>query len=176
MSPTLVLNFDYLPLGYTTFARAVRLVLDGRAEIRLGEGIVRSVGLTLRAPKVIRLFKFVRLRRTRVPLTKRNVVLRDRETCQYCGYTGTRLTIDHVLPRSRAGRDVWENLVCACMRCNNSKGDRTPREAGMTLRRVPREPHPTTFMRASLRDASLDPFLFGETFGDDVGAIETVPA
>ena len=75
-----------------------------------------------------------------VPLTRRNVLQRDGHICQYCGFAGEPLSIDHVLPRSRGGGDVWENVTTACLPCNVRKGNRTPREAGMALRREPRRP------------------------------------
>jgi 5-methylcytosine-specific restriction endonuclease McrA len=67
-------------------------------------------------------------------------LLRDRNTCQFCGavFPSSELTLDHVVPRSRGGRSSWENLVACCYRCNNSKGDRTPEEAGLKLARRPR--------------------------------------
>jgi len=73
-------------------------------------------------------------------LSRKNILLRDRNTCQFCGrvFPGAELTLDHVLPRSRGGRSSWENLVACCYSCNNSKGDRTPEEAGLKLARRPR--------------------------------------
>jgi 5-methylcytosine-specific restriction endonuclease McrA len=89
---------------------------------------------------VIRLRQFVRVPYKQVPLTRRNVLQRDGHVCQYCGFAGEPLSIDHVLPRSRGGADVWENVTTACLPCNVRKGNRTPREAGMALRREPRRP------------------------------------
>jgi 5-methylcytosine-specific restriction endonuclease McrA len=74
-------------------------------------------------------------------LTRRNLLERDRHTCQYCNYRGEQLTLDHIIPRSRGGGDTWENLVTACVRCNVKKGNRTPKEANMSLRAQPRKPY-----------------------------------
>ncbi|CDN16190.1 HNH endonuclease family protein [Richelia intracellularis] len=74
---------------------------------------------------------------------------RDGHTCQYCGYTGDELTIDHVVPRSRGGGDSWENLVTACVRCNVKKGSRTPQEAHMLLRKPPRRPYSNLYFEVS---------------------------
>jgi hypothetical protein len=77
----------------------------------------------------------------KVALTKKNVLIRDDHSCQYCGLRGERLmTVDHVVPKSRGGESTWENLVCACMRCNNRKNNRTPHEANMALKKKPRQP------------------------------------
>jgi 5-methylcytosine-specific restriction endonuclease McrA len=81
-------------------------------------------------------------RRRRLPCSRRGVLLRDRETCQYCGAQPGRalLTIDHVLPRAQGGGTHWENVVAACEACNRRKGSRTPEQAGMALARPPRRP------------------------------------
>ena len=75
-----------------------------------------------------------------LPLTRRNVFHRDGHRCQYCGISSERLSIDHILPRSRGGPHSWDNVTTACLRCNVHKGNRTPREAGMLLARQPRRP------------------------------------
>jgi 5-methylcytosine-specific restriction endonuclease McrA len=90
-------------------------------------------------PAVIVLTRYVRVPGARrVPVTRRGVLRRDAHRCAYCGKGAT--TIDHVLPRSRGGADSWENLVAACLRCNNMKGDRTPQEMGWELRWAPQPP------------------------------------
>jgi 5-methylcytosine-specific restriction endonuclease McrA len=84
---------------------------------------------------------YIRRPMQRVALTKKNVLIRDEHACQYCGTRGERLmTVDHIVPKSRGGDSTWENLVCACMRCNNRKNNRTPHEANMSLQRKPRQP------------------------------------
>ena len=81
-----------------------------------------------------------KFRRTRVPLSRRNIYLRDRNICQYCGkkFPSSELSLDHVIPRSRGGGDTWENLVCACTSCNSKKADKMPAEARMKLIRQPK--------------------------------------
>jgi len=103
---------------------------------------VRTVRFELAVPRVIRLLTYDRLPKTRVRLNRRNLFARDENRCQYCGrkVRSTDLSIDHVLPRSRGGRTVWTNVVCACMTCNVRKGGRTPREAGMQMVREPKQP------------------------------------
>jgi 5-methylcytosine-specific restriction endonuclease McrA len=89
---------------------------------------------------VIRLLEYRRIPRQTRALSRKNILMRDRYTCQYCQRTlpSSELTLDHVVPRSRAGETTWENLVACCHRCNNHKGGRTPEEAGMRLVRAPR--------------------------------------
>lgn len=103
---------------------------------------VRTVRFEVAVPKVIRLLGYDRLPAQIVKLNRRNLFARDRNQCQYCGKTfpTSELSIDHVLPRSQGGQDSWENLVCACVKCNARKGGRTPPEAHMKLVREPVRP------------------------------------
>ena len=144
MTNVLVLNASYQPLQVTSVRRAVTLVLADKAEmVEPTQAVLRSQRITLLVPLVIRLVGYVRLPRgLSLPLTRRNVLLRDHFTCQYCGrQTGKEtLTLDHVTPRSCGGATAWENVVTACGPCNRRKADRTPAEAGLHLRRPPRAP------------------------------------
>ncbi len=135
----LVLNASYEPLNITTWRRAMVMLLKGKAE-GLEHDAAQPIRQDLLLPTVIRLRQFVRVPYRPLPLTRRNVLQRDGFTCQYCGFRGDPLSIDHVLPRSRGGGDVWENVITACVPCNTRKGSRTPREAGMPLRQEPHRP------------------------------------
>ena len=106
------------------------------------EETIRSVSLSIQMPAVVRLIRAVRRRRPVIRFSRINVMTRDGFTCQYCGVVlpMKQLTYDHVCPRSRGGRTSWENVVTACKRCNHAKGDRTPREAAMPLRKAPVKP------------------------------------
>ena len=139
MAKVLVLNASYEPLNITSWRRAVVLLLKGKAEQLENNGMYIYTEFPL--PTVIRLLYYVRVPYKEIPLTRRNILERDRHTCQYCGYKGDDLTLDHVIPRSRGGGDSWENLVTACVRCNVKKGNRTPKEAHMLLRSQPRRPY-----------------------------------
>jgi 5-methylcytosine-specific restriction endonuclease McrA len=103
---------------------------------------VRTVGLDIPVPRVIRLLGYDRLPRQEVKLNRRNLFARDRNQCQYCGrsFPTSDLSIDHVVPRRMGGGDSWTNLVCACIRCNAKKGGRTPDQAHLTLVRKPIAP------------------------------------
>jgi 5-methylcytosine-specific restriction endonuclease McrA len=139
MGHVLVLNASYEPLNITTWRRAMVMLLKGKAE-GLEHDPDHPIRPDLLLPTVIRLRQFVRVPYKQVPLTRRNVMHRDGHICQYCGFQGEPLSIDHVMPRSRGGGDIWENVTTACLPCNVRKGNRTPREAGMALRREPRRP------------------------------------
>lgn len=139
----LVLNASYEPLSLVSVRRAVVLLLREKAELlEVTQQMLRSSSQNIPVPLVIRLVHYVRLPHRKVPSTRSAVMLRDAYTCQYCGETPGRqyLTVDHVTPRSRGGKHEWENLVTACMRCNQKKGSLTPEEANMQLIRKPFEP------------------------------------
>jgi 5-methylcytosine-specific restriction endonuclease McrA len=140
MPRALVLNVTYEPLSIVASRRAACLVLDDKAELVEHDGTeLRSVSMSLPRPSVVRLRYLVRapFRRT-ASVSRRSIFARDDFCCQFCGCLAD--SIDHVLPRSRGGAHVWENVVAACRPCNLRKGDRTPEEAGMALARPPRMP------------------------------------
>jgi 5-methylcytosine-specific restriction endonuclease McrA len=142
----LLLNQNYEPLSVCRARRALVLVLLRKAEpVETYGAAVRAVSMSMPLPSVLRLNYYVRVRRREVPLTKRNVLRRDNNTCLYCGRRLAVMTTDHVVPRSLGGADTWENLVCACPQCNAEKGSRTPAQASMRLRRRPKTPHYITF-------------------------------
>lgn len=146
----LVLNATYEPLNVCTVRRALVLLLKGKAEVlEAGKGLLRSESMELSKPDVIRLVTYVRVPRDvhRRRITRRAVLARDGWTCQYCGDTRLKLTVDHVIPKSKGGGSDWENIVTSCAPCNRQKGDRLPREAGMHPRKTPRAPGPTIFIR-----------------------------
>ena len=103
---------------------------------------VRTMRSEIAVPRIIRLLGYDRLPAQMVKLNRRNLFARDRNICQYCGrhFATSDLSIDHVIPRTQGGQDTWENLVCACIRCNARKGGRTPDQAGMKLVRRPIRP------------------------------------
>ncbi len=144
MASVLVLNATYEPITVVSMRRAVILLLKEKAElIEAAEAQLRAEHITMRMPLVIRLVYYVRIPyRVSLPVTRRTVLARDHYTCQYCGKQASRkdLTVDHIQPRSRGGRTVWENVVTACRRCNGRKGGRTPAEASMGLRSAPTRP------------------------------------
>ncbi|MEO0326027.1 MAG: HNH endonuclease [Myxococcota bacterium] len=182
-TPVLVLNKSYQPVRITTARHAFLLLFGGRAQAlsrsyepydfaewaelpvddHEGPSLRTSSG-RLRVPRLVLLADYNRVPRTPLRLSRRNVFLRDEQTCQYCG-SGQDLTLDHVLPRSRGGASTWENLVACCRECNLGKGRRTPDEAKMPLRRKPVRPTWTVVVQLTGVEDPLpawEPFL-GET-------------
>lgn len=162
-SKVLILNQNYEPLAICGVEKAVILMFLGKAElIEAQQGkYVRSVSQRIPMPSIVRLGVYIRVP-YRVILSRKNVLRRDNFRCQYCGNIGQSLTIDHILPRSKHGEDTWENLVAACMPCNNRKGDRTPDEARMPLLRRPMRPNHVFFIRhiVGTVDDEWKPYLF----------------
>ena len=136
--PVLVLNASYEPVDITRARRAVVMLVKGVAVIEEAHDRYVHVGLPL--PCVVRLRQYRRLPSRIQTLSRRNILIRDGYTCQYCGakLINSGLELEHVIPRSRGGQSAWENLVAACRDCNKRKADRTPAEAGMKLLRQPR--------------------------------------
>jgi 5-methylcytosine-specific restriction endonuclease McrA len=159
----LVLNQDYRALSVCSVERAVILLFLRKAEM-----VYAVPGRHIRTsreqhpwPSIVRLKIYANVPYKKIMLTRRNLLRRDRNRCQYCA-SSEKLTLDHVLPRSRGGRDTWENLVTACMPCNNRKGNRTPEEAGMRLIRQPFRPSHVMFIRHIIGtlDDTWKPYLF----------------
>lgn len=139
--PVLVLNASYEPINICPARRALVLVLKGVAAAEeSAAGHLRSARAAMPLPSVIRLLEYRRIPHQTRALSRKNILMRDRYTCQYCQRTlsSSELTLDHVIPRSRRGETTWENLVACCHSCNNRKGNRTPEEAGMRLARAPK--------------------------------------
>ena len=140
-APALVLNLNYVPINVCTVRRAIVLVHKGKAELLENhQGQLHTVSSVIEAPSIIRLVYLVRRPLLPRKLSKKEVFLRDRFTCQYCGKKAEDLTVDHVVPRRQGGRNAWENVVAACNRCNLRKAGRTPVEARMTLGKAPKAP------------------------------------
>jgi 5-methylcytosine-specific restriction endonuclease McrA len=139
--PVLVLNASYEPINICAARRALILVMKGVASAEEQSPLaVHTSRAAMRLPSVIRLLEYRRIPHQARALSRKNIMMRDRYTCQYCQKVlpAGELTLDHVVPRSRAGETSWENLVACCHHCNNRKGNRTPEEAGMKLQRPPR--------------------------------------
>lgn len=140
------------PLSVITVARAMNLLLGGKAIIVEDTGkFIRTVRERFSVPSVIALKTYINVPRRRAHWSRKGVLIRDEYTCIYCGIRAGEMskntiinksdfTIDHILPRSRGGRDSWSNTACACAACNHRKGDRLPHEAGMKLRWEPKTP------------------------------------
>jgi 5-methylcytosine-specific restriction endonuclease McrA len=135
----LLLNQTYEPLGTVSVARAVTMVFKHTVTVEEwdGERILRTAREAYRVPSVIRRHTYINVRRRREAsgMKRLRIYMRDKFRCQYCGEkrTAADLTLDHIFPRSRGGDNSPLNIVAACVRCNNRKGNRTPDEARMPL-------------------------------------------
>ena len=149
MQHVLVLNASYEPLNVCTVRRAHVLLYKGKAEVveHLDQPLRSATG-TFIWPHVIRLIHYVRVPRAiQRKISRRALFARDGWRCVYRGTTNGRLTLDHVVPRSKGGESVWENVVTACAPCNLRKGDRTLEQVGMELKTLPRAPQPVLFIK-----------------------------
>jgi len=162
--PVLVLNASYEPINVCAARRAIVLVLKGVAMTEEENGhFLHAARVAIRVPSVIRLLEYRRIPHQSRALSRKNILLRDRNTCQYCStmLPSGELTLDHVIPSSRGGPHSWLNLVTACKRCNTKKGDYTPEEAEMFPMRRPYKPSYTLFLRdiSGMKQEEWDEFL-----------------
>lgn len=177
----LVLNRDYLALRVISVKRALCLLFKELAEvIHIEDGQylsydfddwctlsqlkrefepdshdwLRTVRFDIAVPRIIRLALYDRLPKQEVKFNRRNIYARDGNRCQYCGkkHSTSELSLDHVVPRSQGGRSTWDNIVCACLKCNIRKGGRTPAEANMTLITLPKRPKRNPVITMKLAD------------------------
>lgn len=158
----LVLNLDHTPVAVVPVQKAIVLVLMEKANCLSTYELlkIRTVSRSFEYPAVIRLVAYKSIPYKGVLLNRNNLFRRDNGECQYCG-NKRHLTIDHVIPRSKGGKTNWTNLVTACHRCNVNKGDKSPEQAGLTLRKEPFRPSLSYFLAeyAERQAAEWLPFL-----------------
>lgn len=154
MEQTLLLNATFEPLKVISWKRAMTMWCQGIVEIvETHDTEKRAVTFSFKVPSIVRLLRFVKVRNLHaVKFSRANIYERDDYTCQYCStrYEPEDLTFDHVVPVAQGGRRSWENIVAACVSCNKKKDNRTPEQAGMKLRGVPRRPSASARFRASI--------------------------
>jgi 5-methylcytosine-specific restriction endonuclease McrA len=152
-----LLNGDYSFLGLVDWKKAMGLMFTEKVRVlKFSDRVIQGVSRSFRAPAVAVLVKVVRsVYRGRVPFSRRNVLARDRFACAYCGSRAKPITMDHVIPRSRGGKNDFDNCVACCRACNTKKGARLPREAGMALRHRPWQPTIAEFIRIRLRHSGV---------------------
>ena len=149
MQNCVILNGDYSYLNTVSWQKAIKLMVKGKATVvKYTEIVVRTAEKAIiKIPAVMKLIKIIRtIYRTKVPFSKKNVMIRDGFVCQYCG-SPKELTIDHITPVSRAGKSTFENCVTACKDCNNKKSNKLPSEALMYLNKKPIAPTISEFTR-----------------------------
>lgn len=167
-SQTVLLNSDYSFLSTISLQKAIRLITKGKAEIvkSMKDKVIRNYENTVNFghPVVIKLVKFVRLMYGKsVPLSKRNILLRDGYQCQYCGkqfrFGSKSITLDHIVPRSKGGDTTWLNCVASCKQCNTFKGSKKISETSLTLLKQPVKPTIGEFIMTRMRLSGLDKML-----------------
>lgn len=163
--PCLVLNGSFEPIHICTARRAMTLLAKGAAIVQEpSKHFIKTAHVRFPLPSVIRLLSYRHVPRYTRAVSRKSIFLRDGHRCQYCleKFIAAKLTLDHVIPKSKGGRNSWENLVACCYPDNNRKGDRTPDEAGMTLATKPRAfgMHAKHRQAASESDGSWDRYLF----------------
>jgi len=149
MQNCVILNGDYSYLNTVSWQKAIKLLVKGKVTvIKYTEIVVKTAeNMIVKIPAVMKLIKIIRtIYRTKVPFSKKNVMIRDGFTCQYCGSL-KELTIDHVVPVSRGGKSTFENCVTACKQCNNKKSNKLPSEVQMYLKKKPIAPTISEFTR-----------------------------
>lgn len=146
----LVLNSDYTPLTVASVNRAFKLVYKEKAEIVVSKGHIKTENFNYEKPLIIRLHNYISYPNKKATLSRYNLYRRDDYKCQYCG-SKNNLTMDHVIPKSRGGKNIWANLVTCCIECNVYKGDRTPEEANMRLLKTPFTPTHLFFINKMYR-------------------------
>jgi len=153
---TLVLNADYSAIGLISYEKAIVLEIKGRiynVDFYTDDHIIGTRGKKWPVPAVVALIDYVSPSKRTVPFSRKNVFIRDKMKCQYCGKkcSAKELTYDHVIPRSRWSHKKgtptkWENIVASCVPCNNKKADLTLEQAGMRLIRHPHQPSPVGYV------------------------------
>ncbi|MCF7805417.1 MAG: HNH endonuclease [Candidatus Marinimicrobia bacterium] len=159
----LVLNQNYEPLQICNAKHAIVMLYLNRVELVESDGVmVHSVNDEFPLPTVVRVKRYINYRGYEVVLSRKNIMRRDEFKCQYCGKHDSQLTIDHVTPKRHGGKDTWENLVTACIRCNNTKGDNTPEQANMPLLKQPKKPHYIQFLKQHIDEPiqSWKPYIY----------------
>jgi len=116
---------------------------------------IRTIRFQIVVPKIVRLLHYAKVPKAGVKLNRRNLFARDRNRCQYCGrrFPSGELSLDHVIPRSQGGSNTWDNIVCACVKCNVRKGGRTPDQAGLSLITPPRRPARSPVLTVKMSDS-----------------------
>ncbi len=163
----LVLNTNYAPLDICTAKRAIILHYAQKVDILESyDDVVHSPSIVLSLPSIIKLRGYVKHNSLTVAMSRKNILVRDKHRCQYCGNKSGPLTLDHVIPREKGGGENWDNLVTACQPCNRKKGNRTPEEANMKLYRIPWKPNRIHYFQNFIhtKQVAWRPYLFLESF------------
>jgi len=161
-SSVILLNADYSYLNAIKWKKAFTLLAKGKVSVlKYSKKIIRSAsGVIIKIPAVMRLIKYIRtIYRTRVPFSKKNVMIRDGMKCTYCGADNVRLTIDHIVPKSKGGKSTFENTVAACKPCNNKKGSNLCSEIRMYPKVNAHSPTISEFLMIKMKTLGIDKII-----------------
>ena len=158
----LLLNNTYEPLQVLSLKKAIKLLVKNRADIikSSGDRILRSCNESMPVPSVIKLRQYIKYNKKPIPYSKKNVLIRDKYTCQYCNTKESRMTIDHIISQSKGGDNTWENTVACCIKCNTTKADKSLIKSGLTLLRIPKCPTPFSFIRHIVKREEWEEFMY----------------
>ena len=158
----LLLNNSYEPISIITAKKAVIMYfLDKVDVVKKSKIVINSLYLKFNIPEVIKLKNYIYIKHSKIPLTRKNILKRDNNTCQYCGKNKSEITIDHILPKDKGGNDTWNNLVVACKRCNMIKGNYLLKDIDMQLIRKPFEPTKIIYLQnVGKNNKSWHPYLY----------------
>lgn len=159
MHDVVILNSDYSYLNIVNWKRAVKLIAKGKVEVvKYSDNIITNFAGTVKmqVPLVIKLINFLKhIYKSRVHFNKKNILIRDKFTCSYCGTTSGRMNVDHVIPVSKGGESSWTNCVCSCMACNGKKSDKDLSQVGLSLRVKPFAPTAMQFLQCKKKIAKF---------------------
>ena len=158
----LLLNNSYEPISIITAKKAVIMYfLDKVDVVKKSKIVINSLYLKFNIPEVIKLKNYIYIKHSKIPLTRKNILKRDNNICQYCGKNKSEITIDHILPKDKGGNDSWNNLVVACKRCNMIKGNYLLKDIDMQLIRKPFEPTKIIYLQnVGKNNKSWHPYLY----------------
>ena len=158
----LLLNNSYEPISIITAKKAIIMYfLDKVDVVKKSKIVINSLYLKFNIPEVIKLKNYIYIKHSKIPLTRKNILKRDNNTCQYCGKNKSEITIDHILPKDKGGNDSWNNLVVACKRCNMIKGNYLLKDIDMQLIRKPFEPTKIIYLQnVGKNNKSWHPYLY----------------
>jgi len=163
MKKVLLLNSSYEPISIINGKKAIIMLMSNKVDyIEKTHLYIKSEKLRISLPMIVKLKSYIYLKQRKIALTRKNIFKRDNHKCQYCGKSTVSLTIDHVIPKNKGGKDSWENLVSACMKCNLMKADNSLKDIEMNLLKRPKKPHYLLYMQGYVNHEykSWKPYLY----------------
>ena len=159
----LLLNSSYEPISVINGKKAITMLITKKVDyIEKTQLFINSEKLKISLPLIVKLKSYIYLEKRKIALTRKNIFKRDSYKCQYCGKSASSLTIDHVIPKNKGGKDSWDNLVSACMKCNLNKADSFLKDINMRLINSPKKPHYLIYMQEHVSNEykSWKPYLY----------------